>query len=1056
MNPHKLIPLLVMALALVCVGWMDVSQAADGPVNGRVQLIPDLHGLSGPVTGVAFSPDERHVAACGGKEVRIWDLQTGQLHYTLRGQIGGGSQGDCLAVAFSPDNCHFAVGISNDAELGSIRIYDTHHFHEIKELLPGHRRPVTRLAFSGDSRYLATADNSGTITIFDWPLRRIVATAQPADHANGLYPSFSFPTRDTMLVVRGTKETTVVAVPSGQILADDRYLAPITGQWLKQHQQATWPGAAADSFVTHLDQDAWLACGAAADGSGTNWAALWRSDGVKPKVVYRGHLRRITSIALSNTRALAASCDQSGEVHVWDVASGQVRHILRDGGQPIYRAAFNQATRQIAFTSQALVGKQAGYNRFGQLDRAFDLNRHGISPVARADAFPVEVTQRGRARLQIGLQGQNPVLQMTGTSGMQAALGLPAGARPACYTLLGHQQFGIADPVILGDERGGIFCHDLAKKKLRRSFLGHAGFVTSLSESADGKLLTTSSTDRTIRLWSLADGLPAAWLDFEMANDLVTNVRAGSPAEKAGIRVGDRFVSLDGKSLSELSALQSSGQSPYKVGQRGLVTMDRGGVGYQADATLVAGPDLVEPLLSLLVTPGNDWVLWTPEGYFDASPGAGDLIGFHVNRGPQYSAQFLPVHQFRQQLYRPDIIDQVLERATVRETVIAVNATLPEAPAAIDLRQTDAINKFSPPQVRVLSPQPDTVTQDGSIHVLAEVISADGSPLTDVKLLVNGRPGAEKGIEILADDADNKTRRSISQAVSLLPGENTLAVLASNAHATSVPVTFTVTYQAPPEVRNRQPKLHLLSIGVSKYANERLNLRYAHLDAQDFAQSWQGQRSKLYREVAGTLLVNEEASSGRIKTALKDLVSAVERHDVAVIFISAHGVRDSQLDYYLGSHDVDPKDLPNTGVHFSALTQLLEQLPCKVLMFADTCHSAGITGAKAIVTDPIYELSSDEYGAIIFASSLSREISLEDEAWGHGAFTKAILETFGDQASDLNGDGYLSLTELEQRVYDRVQKLTNGAQHPVMSRPATVPNLRFFQLGVPKPLAATR
>ena len=79
-------------------------------------------------------------------------------------------------------------------------------------------------------------------------------------------------------------------------------------------------------------------------------------------------------------------------------------------------------------------------------------------------------------------------------------------------------------------------------------------------------------------------------------------------------------------------------------------------------------------------------------------------------------------------------------------------------------------------------------------------------------------------------------------------------------------------------------------------------------------------------------------------------------------------------------------------MHFSAVQQVLEQLPCKVLLFADTCHSAGITGAKAIAADPLYELSSDEYGAIVFASLLSREISLEDEAWGHGAFTKAILK----------------------------------------------------------------
>jgi hypothetical protein len=463
---------------------------------------------------------------------------------------------------------------------------------------------------------------------------------------------------------------------------------------------------------------------------------------------------------------------------------------------------------------------------------------------------------------------------------------------------------------------------------------------------------------------------------------------------------------------------------------------------------------MIEPLLTLLMTSRQEWIIWTPEGYYDASPGAGDLIGFHINRGPKHSARYLPVHQFRRQLYRPDVIDQVLEAASVPEAVAVANATLEEAPPVIDLRQVDAIGKLSPPQVRILSPQPGMVTKEGQVHILAEIVSQNDNPIADVRLLVNGRPSGQKGAAVVGGEGAAQSRLSLSQAVTLLPGENTISLLASNARATSVPVSVTVTYDAPQEEQARQPKLHLLSIGVSEYANQRLNLRYAHLDARDFAGAWDSQRGRLYSDVAVTVLVNAEANSSRVREAMSSLVAGVDRHDVAVIFLSAHGVRDAQQEYYLGTHEVDPKNLPATGVHFREVTQLLEQLPCKVLVFVDTCHSAGITGAKSITADPLYELTSDEYGAIVFASSLSREISLEDEAWGHGAFTKAILETFADQDSDVNGDGYLSLAEMEQHVCDKVQKLTDGLQHPVMSRPATVPNLRFYQLGQPDPLAA--
>ena len=41
------------------------------------------------------------------------------------------------------------------------------------------------------------------------------------------------------------------------------------------------------------------------------------------------------------------------------------------------------------------------------------------------------------------------------------------------------------------------------------------------------------------------------------------------------------------------------------------------------------------------------WVLWTPSGYYDASPGAEELIGWHVNNGREEAADFFPVSRFR-------------------------------------------------------------------------------------------------------------------------------------------------------------------------------------------------------------------------------------------------------------------------------------------------------------------------------------------------------------------------------------------------------------------------
>ena len=59
------------------------------------------------------------------------------------------------------------------------------------------------------------------------------------------------------------------------------------------------------------------------------------------------------------------------------------------------------------------------------------------------------------------------------------------------------------------------------------------------------------------------------------------------------------------------------------------------------------------------------WVAWTPEGYYMASPGGEDLIGWQINRGFDEAPEFYTASRFRDQFHRPDIIALVLEELDV-------------------------------------------------------------------------------------------------------------------------------------------------------------------------------------------------------------------------------------------------------------------------------------------------------------------------------------------------------------------------------------------------------
>ena len=99
------------------------------------------------------------------------------------------------------------------------------------------------------------------------------------------------------------------------------------------------------------------------------------------------------------------------------------------------------------------------------------------------------------------------------------------------------------------------------------------------------------------------------------------------------------------------------------------------------------------------------------------------------------------------------------------------------------------------------------------------------------------------------------------------------------------------------------------------------------------------------------------------------------------------------------------------------------------------------TGAVDMISI-VNEFAKTEHGVVTFASSQGRETSEESAAWGHGAFTKALIEGLAGKA-DLLRDGTITVSEFDAFIANRMKALTDGRQHPVMSRPNTIPDFAF-------------
>jgi len=435
------------------------------------------------------------------------------------------------------------------------------------------------------------------------------------------------------------------------------------------------------------------------------------------------------------------------------------------------------------------------------------------------------------------------------------------------------------------------------------------------------------------------------------------------------------------------------------------------------------------------------WVLWTPGGYYDASPGAEDLIGWHLNRGKDNAADFFPASRFRSQFYRPDVIAKMFDTLDEGEALRLANAD------AGRKRQAVSIVQSLPPVVEILSPQSGTSVSQADITLRIALRAPADAPVTATRVRVNG---------LLQTDMRNLTVAAVGNTRDItvrLPAEDAeIQVFAENRNGVSTPASLRVRWagmKPPAKVAPAaapddllKPKLYVLAVGMSKYRNPDFNLDFAAKDARDFTDALKRQKGLLYRDVEVKLLTDAGATKDDVLDGLEWLKQQVTSRDVGILFLAGHGMNDNAGNYYFLPHNVNSEQLLRTGVAHNDIKLTLNSIAGKALFFIDTCHSGnalgtaktrGFTDINAVVSD----LASAENGVVVFTASTGRQFSQESPAWANGAFTKAVVEGLTGQA-DYRKTGTITHKGLDFYVTERVKELTKGQQSPVSIAPQGV------------------
>jgi hypothetical protein len=174
------------------------------------------------------------------------------------------------------------------------------------------------------------------------------------------------------------------------------------------------------------------------------------------------------------------------------------------------------------------------------------------------------------------------------------------------------------------------------------------------------------------------------------------------------------------------------------------------------------------------------------------------------------------------------------------------------------------------------------------------------------------------------------------------------------------------------------------------------------------------------------VLSEADATKANIDYAL-DWVDEREDADTEVlIYFSGHGgqITDTSvsaepdgLDEFLGAFDTGIEPVTTLILDDDLQTRLSRLETRHLAILLDSCNSGGM------------EVSNSQRA--VLAASQEDQVSWETSELEHGVFTFYVLEAMLDPASDTNGDGWLSIQEIEAYIRERIAQYVHNHTMPI-------------------------
>ncbi|MEJ2628952.1 MAG: caspase family protein, partial [bacterium] len=338
------------------------------------------------------------------------------------------------------------------------------------------------------------------------------------------------------------------------------------------------------------------------------------------------------------------------------------------------------------------------------------------------------------------------------------------------------------------------------------------------------------------------------------------------------------------------------------------------------------------PLINIFVSQDDEWVVWSGKGYYASSIGGDQYVGYHINRGYDKAADYFGSDRFFRTYYQPSLIENIVKLKNEDKALAYTKQKLRLDEVTIE--------EILPPKIELNIPE-EIVTYNNEVNIDFDVIAQSDFNITDIKIFLNGREIKERGMKVLLETDSNFEH--VRKTIDVPNGSSVIKIVAGNRFAASNPVYIHVKRKGVDNVY--KPNLYVLSIGISEYKNMRYKLDYAASDAQSIIEIFKNQ-TKLYQNISPVLKTNMQATRVDILNSIDWLINEATQKDVVIMFIAGHGINDGLNNYYFLSFDSDIQSLRSTAVKWTEFKDVITNLPSKVILFVDACHSGNILGSR--------------------------------------------------------------------------------------------------------------